>query len=123
MPGESGAWRCRVCGYIHRGPDPPKVCPVCGAPSNRFEPFGEAREKTAEARRGPKAVVIGAGVAGIAAARSLREASHGAEITVVSNETRLPYYRLNLTRYLAGEIHEGDLPMQPEAWYREQAAG
>ncbi|MGA7105977.1 MAG: hypothetical protein WBX49_11580 [Candidatus Deferrimicrobiaceae bacterium] len=29
-------WKCTVCGYIHRGDEPPEVCPVCGAPSERF---------------------------------------------------------------------------------------
>ncbi len=30
-------WRCRVCGYIHEGQQPPIQCPVCGAPRNMFE--------------------------------------------------------------------------------------
>ena len=30
-------WRCTVCGYIHEGPEPPEVCPVCGAPASAFE--------------------------------------------------------------------------------------
>lgn len=31
-------WRCRVCGHVHAGNDPPDVCPVCGAKSSRFAP-------------------------------------------------------------------------------------
>lgn len=31
-------WRCTVCGYVHFGDEPPDVCPVCGAPSEKFEP-------------------------------------------------------------------------------------
>ena len=57
---------------------------------------------------------------GSAAAESLRAASPTAEITVVSKEPELPYYRLNLTRYLAGEIGEEDLPIHPASWYEEQ---
>lgn len=30
-------WRCTVCGYIHTGAEPPEVCPVCGAPAEKFE--------------------------------------------------------------------------------------
>jgi len=26
-----------VCGYVHEGPEPPAVCPVCGAPASEFE--------------------------------------------------------------------------------------
>ena len=32
----------------------------------------------------------------------------------------LPYYRLNLTRYLAGEITRDTLPIHPLQWYTEQ---
>ncbi|MGA2068178.1 MAG: FAD-dependent oxidoreductase [Thermoguttaceae bacterium] len=67
-----------------------------------------------------RAVVVGAGIAGITAVESLRAASPTAEITVVSKEPELPYYRLNLTRYLAGEIGEEDLPIHPASWYEEQ---
>jgi len=31
-------WKCRVCGYIHEGPEPPDICPVCGAPQDMFDP-------------------------------------------------------------------------------------
>jgi NADH oxidase (H2O-forming) len=31
-------WKCRVCGYIHEGPEPPDECPVCGAPKEMFDP-------------------------------------------------------------------------------------
>lgn len=31
-------WKCRVCGYIHEGPEPPEECPVCGAPKDMFDP-------------------------------------------------------------------------------------
>ncbi|NLJ72311.1 MAG: FAD-dependent oxidoreductase [Syntrophomonadaceae bacterium] len=31
-------WKCRVCNYVHEGPEPPDVCPVCGAPKDAFEP-------------------------------------------------------------------------------------
>ena len=66
-----------------------------------------------------KVVVVGAGFAGISAAESLRSASPAADITVISKEPELPYYRLNLTRFLAGEITEEDLPIYPESWYHE----
>ncbi|MGE5398629.1 MAG: FAD-dependent oxidoreductase [Chitinophagales bacterium] len=32
-------WKCRVCGYIHEGPEPPEECPVCGAPKDMFDPI------------------------------------------------------------------------------------
>ncbi len=32
-------WKCRVCGYIHEGPEPPEECPVCGAAKDMFDPI------------------------------------------------------------------------------------
>jgi len=32
------SWKCRLCGYIHEGPEPPDICPVCGAPKDMFDP-------------------------------------------------------------------------------------
>jgi flavorubredoxin/NADPH-dependent 2,4-dienoyl-CoA reductase/sulfur reductase-like enzyme len=31
-------WKCRVCGYIHEGPEPPDECPVCGVAKDMFDP-------------------------------------------------------------------------------------
>ena len=37
-------WICKVCGYIHTGPEPPLECPVCGADQSQFEEVVEASE-------------------------------------------------------------------------------
>jgi len=29
-------WVCTVCGYVHEGNEPPKACPQCKAPANKF---------------------------------------------------------------------------------------
>jgi rubredoxin/uncharacterized membrane protein len=29
-------WKCSVCGYIHKGDEPPETCPVCGADKSKF---------------------------------------------------------------------------------------
>ncbi|NQT12285.1 MAG: pyridine nucleotide-disulfide oxidoreductase, partial [Planctomycetes bacterium] len=133
MPDTSSAWRCMVCGYIHRGPAPPEVCPVCGVSREEFEPYREVASPTGQAAAeqwrcmvcehvhdgsGPpdacpvcgavaesfepvielaalsgatadagetwRAVVVGAGIAGIAAVESLRAAGSSVEITLVS---------------------------------------
>ena len=113
-------WRCLVCGYVHTGAQPPNECPACGATADCFEPVSAAAKTTAVAAQSIHAVIVGAGVAGISAAESLRAASPTAEITLISNESEIPYYRLNLTRYLAGEIGEQDLPIHLANWYEEQ---
>ena len=33
-------WRCRNCGYLHEGPDAPKLCAACAHPMDHFELLG-----------------------------------------------------------------------------------
>lgn len=35
-------WRCKVCGYIHQGDNPPAECPVCGVGPEEFEIISSA---------------------------------------------------------------------------------
>jgi nitrite reductase (NADH) large subunit len=70
--------------------------------------------------KGARVVVIGAGIAGLAAVESLRNAAPATEVVLISQEDELPYYRLNLTRYLAGEVTRQSLPIHPAAWYEQQ---
>jgi rubrerythrin len=37
------AWRCRNCGHIHTGTEPPQNCPVCKHPRAYFEVMAELR--------------------------------------------------------------------------------
>lgn len=116
------AWRCLICGYVHEGDGPPDACPVCGVGPDDFEPI----EETAAAAPAPapqrtmRIVVIGGGIAGVAAVETIRDTSPEAEVLLVSKEADLPYLRLNLTRLLAGEIAQDALTMHPEAWFAEQ---
>jgi len=112
-------WKCLNCNYIHDGAAPPDDCPVCGAPSDRFEPVARGPAQATGADQTIRVVIIGGGIAGVSAAESLRAAAPHAEITLVSREAGPPYYRLNLTRYLAGEIGQGDLPIHPPQWYAD----
>lgn len=127
-------WRCMVCGYIHEGEAPPDRCPLCGVGPEEFEPVRPepiAPARPAEApfmpppseKPAPRIVIVGAGVAGVAAVEALREAAPAAAITMVSRERGLPYQRLNLTRLLAGELDARDLPLHPASWYDEQEIG
>jgi len=34
-------WRCRNCGYVHKGTEAPKACPACAHPQAYFEVLGE----------------------------------------------------------------------------------
>lgn len=37
----SVAWRCRNCGFLHDGTEPPEMCPACAHPRAHFEILGE----------------------------------------------------------------------------------
>lgn len=34
-------WRCRNCGYLHKGKEAPQLCPACAHPQDHFELLGE----------------------------------------------------------------------------------
>jgi len=113
------SWRCLNCNYVHSGIEPPEVCPVCGASHDCFEPISEAMEKASHMEKVGKVVVVGAGIAGLAAVEGIRTVSPDTEVTLISKETHLPYYRLNLTRYLAGEISETELEIKSHSWFEK----
>ena len=116
----SARWRCTVCEYVHDGSEPPAECPVCGAAASLFEALPSSKPAQVTSRERLRLVMLGAGVAGLTAAEEARRRAPEAEIVLVSKEAELPYFRLNLTRLLAGEIGEPELWIQPQAWFTEQ---
>ena len=116
----SQQWRCLICTYVHDGAEPPDICPVCGATAKYFEPASEAARAAPGDHNGGPFVVVGGGIAGVTAVEALRQVSEASEITLVSKEAELPYLRLNLTRYLAGEIRASQLPIHPKSWYEQR---
>lgn len=38
---EKVIWKCRNCGYLHEGNEPPEVCPACDHPKNYYEVWCE----------------------------------------------------------------------------------
>lgn len=38
---EENLWKCRNCGYIHKGTGAPEVCPACAHPKSYYELFVE----------------------------------------------------------------------------------
>lgn len=112
-------WRCLNCEFIHRGPAPPGVCPVCGVTEESFEIFKDSSSPVdSQGDENLHILIAGGGVAGVSAAESIGKTDKKARITLLSKENHLPYYRLNLTRYLAGEIDGADLFLHEEGWYK-----
>jgi nitrite reductase (NADH) large subunit len=113
---DAEAWQCRICDHITHDPTPPRSCPICGAAAALFHPYTAVESLTGSADV-HKIVILGAGIAGLTAAEEARRQSSEVSITLVSREKVLPYYRLNLTRFLAGEVVESDLLIQHQAWF------
>jgi len=113
-------WDCLICGYRHDGLQPPETCPVCSATADKFEPVTGPNPSLESHGGAPRVAVIGCGIAGLTAAEAVRQTSPDAEVVIYSKETDLPYYRLNLTRYVAGEIARDALAVHPESWYARQ---
>jgi 3-phenylpropionate/trans-cinnamate dioxygenase ferredoxin reductase component len=65
-------------------------------------------------------VVVGAGPAGLATARSYREHGGTAELTMLGNETLVPYRRPPLTKeFLRGELDASEILIEPLGWFAE----
>jgi nitrite reductase (NADH) large subunit len=129
-------FRCQICGYVHEGDAPPDMCPVCGAGREDFVLMTEdapagvsaAVPAAAPASSAPmmpepdadlRWVVLGGGIAGLSAVEAAREANPDAAITLVHREPSLPYNRLALTRYLAGEIPRDQLLIRSAGWFEQ----
>ena len=67
-------------------------------------------------------VSVGAGHAGVQAAASLREEGFAGAITLLSDETELPYQRPPLSKaFLKGQMDLAGLPLRAEAFYADHA--
>lgn len=128
-PTSGATWRCLVCGYLHSGDTPPSTCPICGVGPDLFSAAALSGNAAASTRDqaatpvvedGPRLVILGGGIAGVAAAEAARQAAPNASITLISREPGLPCYRLNLTPYLAGLVPIRSLEVHPRDWYAER---
>jgi nitrite reductase (NADH) large subunit len=112
-------WRCRICGYIHEGDTPPDYCPICGAKSDEFDAQDEGKKNKSEENL-RRIIIIGNGVAGIEAARTIREYNKKVEILIFSEEPYHFYSRIHLSTLLAENSRLGSIQIYDSSWYQEQ---
>ncbi len=125
-------WKCSVCGYIHYGLNPPDICPICGVSKDLFQDMETDTQSSSqnttkklissnhykvEKDEKVRVIIAGGGIAGVSAAEAVRKESGNADILLLSKEKSLPYYRINLTRFIAGEISGEDLILHNKEWY------
>ena len=111
-------WQCSICGNLYAGIVPPRICPNCAdGPSLLRE---NSSPKVTGRSAGEHILIIGSGIAGVTAAAQARITSDTCRITLIEREHILPYYRINLTRYIAGDVIRDKLNIHPESWYAER---
>lgn len=66
-----------------------------------------------------KYVIIGNGIAALAAVREIRKTDENGSIVMVTNESSYTYYRVKLTEYLSKEFNDEELLVAKPEWYDE----
>ena len=65
-------------------------------------------------------VIIGNGTAGLSAAEEIRGKDEDANITIVTDENYLTYYRIKLSEAISKEFSDKQLFVRDENWYKEK---
>jgi nitrite reductase (NADH) large subunit len=76
-----------------------------------------AGEIMTQADTNKRYIIVGGGIAGVSAAEAIHALQPEADITLISEEPNLPYFRMSLTRYLAGEVEREKLTLHNQQWY------
>jgi NAD(P)H-nitrite reductase large subunit len=64
-------------------------------------------------------IIVGGGIAGVSAARAIRERDSDGSIVIVNGEDRLPYKRTKISKRTAAGFDRNDFALEPEAWYED----
>lgn len=64
-------------------------------------------------------VIVGGGVAGICAAKAIRDRLAEATISIYGNESGLPYNRVKLSKGLFTDLHSDKVLIKKEKWFRD----
>lgn len=66
-----------------------------------------------------KYVIIGNGIAGLSAAKEIRNIDKEGSITIVTSEEYLTYYRVKLSHYISQTFDDSELLVHKKSWYDE----
>jgi nitrite reductase (NADH) large subunit len=62
---------------------------------------------------------VGSGIAAVRAAEAIRTHDARAQVTLLTREKCLPYHRMNLTRYLDGDVDAASTLLHSPSWYED----
>ena len=112
-------WKCSVCGEIVEGEEPPQKCPVCGVGPKYFVKI-EEDDKEEVSDRKENIVIIGASGAGMGAAAEIRKRNKASDITILSKEDVMGYFRPQLTKMLSrDDVAIEKIAIKSDDWFRE----
>ncbi|GFN34241.1 NAD(P)/FAD-dependent oxidoreductase [Tepidimicrobium xylanilyticum] len=67
-----------------------------------------------------KYLIIGNGIAGLSAAKEIRNNDSESSIIMISSEPYHTYYRIKLTEYISKDFEETELLVNKDSWYEER---
>lgn len=118
IPDNIIGWRCLICGYETK--DKVESCPICAATADQFMPLVDNSGNEKQSVNNDSVIaIIGSGIAALSAIQAIREQGDSSRIVMITKDSVLPYYRLNLTRYLAGEISNDQLEIKDRKWFEK----
>ena len=116
--GSGNMVKCLVCGAEFE--EGAVACPVCGVGPENFIP---AEKKGTDFRKDSDEVfvIIGGGPAAKSAAEAVRARNQTAAVTIVTQESHLPYNRPMLTKGIVRDFGYNGLVMEGPEWYEENS--
>ncbi|WIV11307.1 FAD-dependent oxidoreductase [Proteiniborus sp. MB09-C3] len=66
-----------------------------------------------------KYVIIGNGIAGLSAAKEIRNIDKEGSITIITSEEYFTYYRVKLSHYISKSFNDDELLVNKKSWYDE----
>lgn len=114
--GSGNMVKCLVCGAEFE--EGAVACPVCGVGPENFIP-AEKKEVSFRKDTDEVFVILGGGPAAKSAAEAIRARNHSATVTIVTQESHLPYNRPMLTKGIVRDFGYNGLVMEGPEWYEQ----
>lgn len=112
-------WKCLICSEIVEGEYAPDKCPVCGVPADKFVEVGDEFSK-AKFLKEETYIILGGGIAGLAAAEAIRKRNPVCTIEIISEEEVFCYNRPMLTKGILQELDAERFFTRSLEWYEKE---
>ena len=114
--GSGNMVKCLVCGAEFE--EGAAACPVCGVGPENFVPI-EKEEVKFRKDTEETFVIIGGGPAAKSAAEAIRVRNQSATVTIITQESHIPYNRPMLTKGIVRDFGYNGLAIEGPEWYEE----